>query len=676
MRFLSILLVTLLLFASPVSAQVTASFDYDEVDFYFDKPKNEVSYFEENLTLEFFNADNESAAILSGLEATLSGEAKDKGMSVVLEKSYLRVEPNDKSYLTISFRAPPSVPEGRYEAKLEVKGNYTYITKQGVHTLLHEFYITVNVDHPPATLAASWDLAEWGKLRAGQSFERTLTVREVYGYAGASNVTLYLSRTGPVNLTYTSSLGDIPAGGSKSIKVKVQVPERYLRPGDYKVVPKIVKDYKTQVSTLEQANYTIPKPEMAISTTKLNFGRLTFEVGKDTATASITVSEVGGYTPIEGLSISLVKGEEGWVGYTQVNYIPPGRNATVNFTLILPPDASLGKKSWIFEITTVHAGSVEILGEAIVYFPGLDEAERSLAALPSLPSHPEVKEAVQNLREMIAASRDVTELREIAMVMSVYSGVSSFVNILAGAEGKPLEERVESIILAKRSLNRAKIGSENLEDRNLKKYAIPAVEALENVWKREAGSAAEALEAVVKQKEESDYRGAALDYKRLKTLYSLLGEAESAKEYASKQEEMERAYFNSLSEAMSLLRLAEENVSAARRLTFNIKEASFVINPFHYEAVMAYYDDALSSVERARLLLDRAGEDEEAKLLQRRMKELKDRKRTIERTFRVYLAFLTLFFLWFVARVTLGLLRWIRDSEALAEGDVLLGAEG
>jgi hypothetical protein len=663
----------LLLFATPVSALVEARFGYSEVDFYFDKPKNEVTYFETNLTLEFYNADNESAAILSNLEAKLSGEAADKGISVVLEKNYLRVEPEDSSYLMISFRAPPSVAEGSYEAKLEVKGNYTYIIKEGVHPLLHEFYITINVDHPPATLEATWDLAEWGKLRAGQSFERTLTVREIFGYAGASNVSLYLSKTGPVNLSYTTDVGDVPAGGSKSIKVKIQVPERYLKPGDYWVTPRIVKDYNVQVATLERANYTIPKPEMALSSTKIDFGRLTFEVGKDTATASITISETGGYTPIEGLSISQVRGEEGWIAYSQVNYIPPGGNATVNFTLLLPPDASLGKKSWVFSLTTVHAGSAEIVAEATVYFPGLEEAERSLAKLPSLP-YQETQGVVQNLRGLITASKGVTELREIAMVMSVYSGVSSFINIFSDLNGKPLDERVERIILAKSSLNRAKIGSESLEDKSLKKYAIPAVEALEGVWSREAREVAEALEKRV-EKEKMDYRSAALDYRRLKTLYSLLGDEEKVREYASKQEEMERAYYEALTEAAALLKSSEKEVAAARRLSFNIKEASFVINPFHYEAVISHYQEAISHVEKAKLLLEKAGERGEAELIQSRLEELTKGKRTVERAFRVYLALLTLFFLWFVARVTLGLLRWVRDSEALAEGDVVLGAE-
>jgi hypothetical protein len=660
----------LLLLTTPVSALVEARFGYSEVDFDFDKPKNEVTYFETNLTLKFYNADNESAAILSNLEAKLSGEAADKGISVVLEKNYLRVEPEDSSYLMISFRAPPSVAEGSYGAKLEVKGNYTYITKVGVHPLLHEFYITINVDHPPATLEATWDLAEWGKLRAGQSFERTLTVRETFGYAGASNVSLYLSKTGPVNLSYTTGVGDVPAGGSKSIKVKIQVPERYLRPGDYWVTPRIVKDYNVQVATLEQANYTIPKPEMALSSAKIDFGSLTFEVDRDTATASITISEVGGYTPIEGLSISQVSGEEGWVAYSQVNYIPPGGNATINFTLLLPPDASLGKKNWVFALATKYAGSAEIVAEATVYFPGLEEAERSLAKLPSLP----YQETVQNLRELIAASKGVTELREIAMVMSVYSGVSSFINIFSDLNGKPLDERVERIILAKSSLNRAKIGSESLEDKSLKKHAIPAVEALEDVWSREAREVAEALEKRV-GKEKMDYRSATLDYRRLKTLYSLLGDEEKVREYASKQEEMERAYYEALTEAAVLLKSSEKEVAAARRLSFNIKEASFVINPFHYEAVISHYDSAISRVEEAKSLLEKAGERGEAELIQSRLEELTKGKRTVERAFKVYLTLLTLFFLWFVARVTLGLIRWVRDSEALAEGDVVLGAE-
>jgi tetratricopeptide (TPR) repeat protein len=603
--------------------------------------------------------------------AELSGEAAQRGISVALDKSYLRVEPEESYYVVIAFRAPPSVAEDSYDAELRVKGNYTYITREGVYPLLKEFYITVNVDHPPATLAATWDLAEWGKLRAGQTFERTLTVRETFGYAGASNVSLHLSKTGPVNLSYTTEVGDVLAGGSKEIKVRIQVPERRLRPGDYWVAPRIVKDYNVQVAVLERANYTIPRPEMALSSTKIDFGKLTFEVGRDSAKASITISETGGYTPIEGLSVSRTKGEEGWIAHSQVDYIPPGGNATLNFTLLLPPDASLGKKSWTFALTTKYAGSVNIAAEAMVYFPGLEEAERHLAQLSDSP----YQGVVQNLRGLITASKDITELREIAMVMSVYSGVVSFISVFSDINTRSQEERIEAVILARGSLNRAKIGSENLEDKKLRKYAIPAVEALEEVWVREALEVVEALEGRLVG-EERDYRSATLDYRRLKILYSLMGDRERAKEYSSKQEEMERAYYRALREAASLLKSSEAEVAAARGLSLNIKEASFVVNPFHYEEVISHYERAISLAERAKLMLERAGEEEQAELVAARVEELALGKRTVERAFTAYLALLTAFFLWFVARVTLGLIRWLRDSEALREGDVVLGAEG
>ena len=449
------------------------------------------------------------------------------------------------------------------------------------------------------------------------------------------------------------------------------MPERHLIPGDYWIAPRIVKDYNIRIAVLERANYTIPRPEMTLSSTRINFGQLTFEVGRDSAKASVTISETGGYTPIEGLSLRRTKGEEGWIAHSLVDYIPPGKNATLNFTLLLPPDASLGRKSWEFLLSTKYAGSVNIAAEATVYFPGLEEAERHLAQLSSPP----YQGAVQNLRQLIAASKDITELREIAMVMSVYSGAVSFISIFSDVNASSQEERIEAVILARDSLNRAKIGGENLKDRKLRRYAIPAVEALEEVWSREARGVVEALEARLEEKER-DYRSTALDYRRLKILYSLMGDQERAKEYSLKQEEMERAYYSALREAASLLRSSEEEVAAARKLSLNVKEASFVVNPFHYEEVIFHYERAISLAEGAKLKLEEAGEDEQAELVAARVEELALGKRIIERAFAAYLALLTAFFLWFVARVTLGLIRWVRDSEALAEGDVVLGAEG
>lgn len=667
-----IALLTVVLLATPAWALVGARFPYDEVDIYFDKPKGEVSYFEANLTLEFYNTDNESAAILSNLKAELQLEAAEKGMSASLERSYLRVEPQSSSYMLVTFRAPAGVAEGSYEAKLEITGNYTYITGGSEkQQLIEDFYLTINIHHPPATLAATWDLAEWGKLKAGQSFVRTLTVKEVYGYAGAGNVTLYLSKTGPVKLRYSSALGEIPAGGSKSVQVEIEVPERYLKPGNYWVKPRILREYNVDVAELEQANYTIPKPEMKLSGKKIDFGKLTFEAGKDTANGSITISEVGGYTPIEGISISLAKGEEGWIAYTTPTYVPPGGSAAVNFSLLLPPDATLGKKSWLFDLTTVHAGGAEITAEATVYFPGLEEAERAIAGLPRLP-YPEGKDAVQNLRKLIASSKEVTELREVAMVMSVYSGARSFIEVFSGLGNTSLEERVDGIIIAKRSLNRAKIGSESLEYRSLKKFAIPAVEALEAIWSREAKSAAAALEERM-SRGGLDYRRAIADYHRLETLYSLMGDEEKAEKYGAKREEMERMYYEALARAASLQRGAEEELELARKLSLNLKEASVVVNPFNYERVIYHAERALDMLQESKALLERAGE--ETQIVDSRIGEVQRWKRNIERVFRLYLGALLLFFLWFVGRVTLGLIRWVRDSEALAEGEVLLGGE-
>ncbi|NOZ59836.1 MAG: hypothetical protein GXO66_09740 [Euryarchaeota archaeon] len=668
MRCLLLPLLVLLLLPA-AAAQVEAKFSYTDVDFYFNAPRDEVSHFEVNLTLRLYNSDNESAAIVSDLKAELRGEAAQRGVQVLLEKSYVRVEPESVSYVRVTFRAPSSLAQGSYDAELSVRGNYTYVTKGGAYLLVHQFYITVNVEHPPPTLEASWDMARWGQLKAGQSFERRLTVREVFGYADAENVTVYLSKTGPVELNYSPHLGDIPAGGSRHMSVEVMVPLRNLEPGDYRVTPRIVSDAGVDVAEAEGANYTIPEPSMTLSTTVVDFGKLTFEAGRDSATRSVVVSEAGGYTPIEGLEVRLEEGEEGWISTAGVDYIPPGGSVSLNLSLLLPPDASLGKKSWVFLLTTRYAGSARLTARATVYFPGLEEAERRLAELKD----PRYAGAIDNLKNLIAASKEVTELREIAMVMAVYSGVVSFVDSFSSPENRTLEERVEMLLLTRSSLSRAKAGALSLRDESLRSYAIPAVETLEEAWRGEALAVAEAIQERLRSG--ADYRSAALDYGRLRTLYALLGEEERSRAYASRQEEMEAAYYGALSEAARLLRESEDEFSAARALTLNLREASFVLSPFRYERVVAHYRNAISLAERAAALLRSAGEAEEAELAERRAAELSRTLRDLERAFALYLALLTAFFLWFVARVTLGLIRWVRDSEVLSEGDVVLGGE-
>ena len=668
MGWYAVLLLSLLLLP-PVAAQVEAGFIYTDVDFYFNAPRDQVDRFEVNLTLMLYNFNNQSAALVSDLKAELDGEAAQRGVTVSLEKSYVRVEPEDSAYVRITFMAPSSMAEGSYDAELTVTGNYTYVGGGGSHLLLNQFYISVNVEHPPPTLSAVWDLADWGRLRAGQSFERTLTVREVFGYAAAENISVYLSITGPAELNYTPLLGEVPAGGSRRLSVAVRVPERNLKPGDYSVVPRFVKPSDVDVAQLQSANYTIPEPVMAVSTTALDFGKITFEAGRDTSTRSISVNETGGYTPIEGLEVILEKGEEGWISVSGADYVPPGGSISLNFSLALPPDASLGKKSWVFVLKGGYAGSLRLEASATVYFPGLEDAERRLQAL----EEPEYTQVLASLRQLISASKEVTELREIAMVMAVYSGVVAFVESFSGLEEQPLEEKVDVLLLTRSSLSRAKTGAASLQDGELRSLAIPAVEALEAVWEQQAGAVVAALEE--RLKEERDYRSAALDSRRLSTLYSLLGDAQKAESYSSKQEQLERAYYDALRKAAELLRRSEEEVSQAKMLTLNLKEASFVLNPFHYEEVVSRYERAISLAEEAIGELEKAGEVEEAQLVASRVEELSMAKRGIERSFTAYLGLLTAAFLWFVARVTLGMLRWMRDSEILAEGDVVLGGK-
>ncbi|MEE9564530.1 MAG: hypothetical protein V3V63_02350 [Candidatus Hydrothermarchaeaceae archaeon] len=663
------LILALLLFVPGLAAAgVSPSFPSGEVYFEFNEPKGSVQTFDVEKTLILTNPGNESVTF-SGLTVAVEGVS---GVTVSLGATTMTVSSGLDEKVTLTFHAASSMAEGEYSGTLEVSG--TEVVERSIS-------ITIEIDYPPPTINATWDPAILESLKAGSKLSYTLIVSEVLGYASAEDVNVSIYDIGPAeNIAYSGSLGDFDPLTLKEIEVNFSIPERNLKPGEYSISPFITSS-STIRANAKELNYLIPVPEMEINgstrrTIKIDFGKITFETGKDTGKMTLNINETGGYTPIETLSVSLVNGEDGWITYSEIDYIPAGKSESYDFDIFLPPDASLGLKSWDFKLSTSYAGSKDIHAVVIVSFPGTDEAIASLKNTSIVTNSTEERNLIRDTISLLETSKDKTQLRKIAMVMSVYSGTHTFLKNLGTVAGSR-EESVEAgdaIIRAKAALNKIEIGDQNLKDAELKRYSSKVVSSAGQIWNSEAENILNSLEEGAENKKDSNYKLTALYYDRISKIYALFDEPQNAKKYSEKQGDIEKLYHNSLLEAGGLTRDADSKLDSARKRTFSPgKDTYIVLNPFSYDFVSGTYNDAVNKYEKAEALYRKAGEESDADLLKDELEEITRQKNNIYRTFIVYGSFLGLIFLWFIARVVWGIQHYSQDEMDGRWGDVITG---
>ncbi len=668
MRYKPIFLAILLFVPGLAAGGVKPSFSAGEIHFDFNMPKGSVDTFtvEENLILT--NSDNQSTITFSDLVVTVEDVS---GVTVTPNPEYPAIEVNPDSYekVPLTFHAASTMEEGRYYGNLKVSGTNvnTYSTQ-----------ITIEIRYPPPTINATWNPADLGDVRAGTNLSYMLIVSEVMGYKSVEDVNVSIYGLGPVeNVTYSSSLGSFSQLTSRDVEVNFSIPERGLRPGSYSIIPFIASSSAIDTN-VDELEYSIPVPEMQIYPPGIDFGKITFEAGKDTGTVTLNISETGGYTPIEKPSISLVSGEEGWITYSEMDYIPVNSSRNYTFRIFLPPDASLGLKSWNLKLSTLYAGSRDIPAGVIVSFPGTDEAIAFLKNTSSATNSTKEESLIQDTISLLETSKGKTQLRKIAMVMSVYSGTRTFLNNLGTATDSKenLVEAGDAIIRAKTALIKMQIGDQNLEDAELKLYSIKIVSSAEDIWNSEVGNMLNSLKENAENEMDSNYKLTALYYNRISKIYTLLDDPQNAEKYSEKQNDVEKLYYNSLLEAGTLTRDVDSRLDSAREQTFKLGEGTYlVLNPFSYDFVSRTYAGVIDKYEQAEALYRKAGEDSDADLLRGELENMTRQKNNIYHTFIVYGSFLGLIFLWFVGRVVWGLQHYTQDEMDGRWGDVITGGE-
>ncbi len=660
-RSLWALSVLMLALPALAGAQVSMSLQQSSVEVYFDKPKQEADYFYEYVLLELRNENNESTAYVN-IVAWLEGEAKeDAGITAFAEKKgKYELAPSESREVKIYLKVPSGAPQGSYSARLKLSGNYTY-DGSTYTTLSGTYSLNVEVAYPPAMLEVLWEGKndDWGYLKAGKLVVKKLWIGETFGYRGVNNLKLRIKATGDVVVEYPEEVGNLEAGKWKSVEVKLRLPERGLVPGKYSVTPEVSASTWFKLKKVEVANYSVAKPAMSVSKEAIDFGKLSFWEGRDSATVGVWVSETSGYTPIEGLRISLAEGERGWVSWSRVEYVPAGGARLVNFTVTLPPYATLGERWWRFRVDTEYAGSAEISARVQVYFPGLEEAQRKLA---NLSAGEELKPVLASLSALMEDAKGLSDAREIALVMGVYSGFYSGVEHLSAGR----------MVAAGRAVQRAYTAASGISDEGLRGRALEVAEALRSAWRERARSGASELEAELP---EASFLERADIYGRLSALYSLLGDDSRASEYAELQEEALAEYRERVRVASELLVGAQRDIEAGERGSMRVGGRLLLVNPFSYDEAVEGYEGGIEKLRKAAGMLREAGEVGEADKAEFRAEELESSLEGARRLAWVWFGLLGLGYVALIGRTCLALLRWVEDSRELREGVLLVQDE-
>ncbi|MFN3528078.1 MAG: hypothetical protein ACK4YO_03155, partial [Candidatus Altarchaeaceae archaeon] len=583
----------------------------------FDKPKNQVDSFIVTLSLNAFNEGNFSVRI----NAT---DAIDCNGTKIYNFNPIDIPKNSTISFSLDLEVPKEYNEGKHICKIKFKSlTQNYPFEQIITVIIY-------VKWPNPKLMVTWneELGENGsqKVIAGKKYTRTLTITEYMGYKPAKYVSVYI-----IPLDYDPNLKnpaiinpdkffikEIQPLGTVTKEITVEIPDRNLIPGNYTLQTKVKAINNKEEDNIDSYNsFEIPYPIMKISG-DLNFDKLTFNPEENTKISNIVIEEVGGYTPIEGITIEKISGEEGWITIPVIDYIPPGKSENLSFKITLPETASLGKREWKFKIKTKFAGEKEFSSSVLVYYPDLENAINEIKNF-------EKNKITENLILMLNFAKEITEkarIQDLIGTMYIYSSSKSLLKEISFMRNASDEdEKLNHILNIKRSYNKLQSIAPKISDDYLKARALEILNECKNLWNNEISNEIEEIKKNLRIYEENNYKKCAIEYKKIGEIYG--------KEYPEKSI-CENKYVNTLNEISKL----KKNLSMVEKFiddnTINIGISKALINPFVYDDVLKSYDKIDKIYESIISLYNISGEIEESKKIEAMKEKRYNERKMIE----------------------------------------------
>ncbi|MCX6778025.1 MAG: hypothetical protein NT157_04025 [Candidatus Micrarchaeota archaeon] len=568
------------------------------------------------------------------------------------------VQSADYTQYGIDITVPDDTPEGNYTARVGFSANGSSVTLP----------ISIIVKWPGPVLNIT--MPHFGNVKSGIPTVKGASVKEVMGYRAASNAKCVVRVSGqePVE----TNLGGIAPFGKSACNVSVSPPGTGARPGTYGIQVAVSSDNAGSFGL--EDNYTVPIPDAAISPSVLDFGDVTFEGGLTEAKAGLIVSEIGGYTPIEGIKFVVADGESGWLTLPDCVRVEAGSRVECVFVLRLPERAKLGEKKWKLTFSAAYVKNRTVEAVANIYFFGLEAAIDDLRAAGTYPAANRFPEFGDFARASIGflsgLKGEEMGSAELVGAISVYGGARALlmqIDAANAAAGSGDYERASDELLGARFAREKITVGMSVGGRKLQSIADAAglPGALESLWNASLGAIGNETALNAEEVGKTDYSKASAIYKNLADLFGNADYEARGQYFGDKANE-------AIGTAALHVAEGKGDLDSARGETVFVNRYRTVISPFSYDAVKAAYEKAAAHYESASAAYGLAGRANEKEIAGQAAEEIRAEAGQVGTAFFVILGGAVAFVGALIFQVATGMQRYAEDEEEESLGDVLV----
>ncbi len=345
----------------------------------FDKPKGSQGTYA--LGEKSFTIKNNGLTPIQTVKITKSGDLIS--WTTVSQTDISSIPALTKSSeITVKIEIPETAQEKTYQGYIKItSGN------AGEKTIS----FSVRVIYPVEVEITSIKSDIEDMLKAGNSYESKLNIKETMGYKGTGKISVRSSGfPNWMNVGGINDISNINAGGETTLTITVTVTERNIVPGKYYGGVTLSNDYiRDRDSSSYKFNFEIPFPKMSVDKTIFTY---TIDPG-NTAGEKFRISETEGYTPIEGLGISLTNckrttkhgkeesfdGLKNWIQFSGISsYIKRGNSNEVSISINTNKEYGTGEYTCDGKITTNYAGEKTLNVKFILADVSLTETIKNL----------------------------------------------------------------------------------------------------------------------------------------------------------------------------------------------------------------------------------------------------------------------------------------------------------
>ncbi len=567
----------------------------------------------------------------------------------------------------VTITVPDSVQDGLHQGSIRFSANGSTVTA----------IINVTVHWPGPRLET--EAHSLGNVVSGTQVSEHIDIVETMGYSTATDVYCEVRFQDQDQKTQTQRVGTIDPFGKKRCSFTLDLPERNVRIGNYSFWVKI---NSTNAGKQEvRGDYTIPAPYMLLTPKSLDLGQLTFEPGKDSTTAILTITENGKFTPIEGIEFELLEGETGWISLPLCDYVSPGGQTNCTFKVALNSDANIGTRKWVFGISSKYTEQMKLEAKAEIYFIGVEDAITTLESSSDYTIMDKFQQAETLKTNTIVLIEGLKEgnigISDTATVISMYSGVVSLLSQTESAHKLYSEGNYmgagRAILGAKMALEKISSSYRSAPQNSSKtiRNSAEVYAASAELWSIASGEILEKVESEAVRGEQVSYRRAAEYYSMLSEIYGDT-DPDKASGFSVKTESIGYLYSDSIEKAGKIRLNADKFILSAQEGTIGLGGSRFILNPFSYTQTVEDYKKALADYEAAAQLYKTAGQQNELNILLSELSAAEQEYEFADRFFIIGSIALAMVLVLAIFRVTIGLQQYREDEEDNESGDIMV----